>query len=68
MKMPDKCPVCTENLSLIHRTELDWDSDEPDRVEDSIGECSNCHTLFRLRWKLASFRQLVEIKEKEVSV
>jgi hypothetical protein len=79
MEFPKGCPVCkatflapeldtTENVRgyLIQRAAPDWDSDKPDRIEDAISECSNCHSLFRLRWKLESFTLLVEAKEKSV--
>jgi hypothetical protein len=66
MEFPDNCPVCKKKFSnneayLVQRAPPDWDSDKPDRIEDSISECSNCHTLFRLKWKLESFNQLTEI-------
>lgn len=66
MEFPEKCPKCGKKFEhteayLIQRSGPDWDSDTPDRIEDTISECSNCHTLFRLRWKLESFKQLVEV-------
>jgi hypothetical protein len=75
MKLPDYCPVCKATFNqeceyvihafLIKRTELDWDADEPHRIEDSIMECSHCHSLFRLRWVLESFKQLIEVDKSE---
>ena len=68
MKFPEKCPACGAQWDgfeprnhLIQRTQLDWDCDEPDRIEDQVCECSKCHTLFRLRWTLTSFHKLLEI-------
>jgi len=69
VKLPEKCPACGIHYNvvvgvhmayLIIRTEPDFDSDDKSRIEDQIFECSNCHQLFRARWKLVSFRQLVE--------
>lgn len=74
MKLPDRCPNCNSNFGsyqpnesideihacLVNRGELDWDMDEPHRIEDSIMECSQCHALFRFRWKLESVTMLVE--------
>ena len=51
---------------LLTRSELDYDSDEASRIEDQIFECSNCHMLFRARWELISFIQLIEKKETSV--
>jgi hypothetical protein len=65
MEFPDKCPACKKSFNgeayLLQRAEPDWDSDKPDRIEDSISECSECHALFKLKWKLESFEQLVAI-------
>jgi len=70
MKMPTKCPNCEQELSVwgdgkpvyfFERGEPDFDKDSPDRIVDSIVECSECHTLFRLRWKLESIHRLEEI-------
>lgn len=47
------------------RSELDYHSDEPDRLEDMIYECSHCHTLFRATWKLESFYPLEEVKDRK---
>jgi hypothetical protein len=64
MEFPDKCPSCNKTFDgeayLLERARPDWDSDKPDRIDDSIMECSYCHTLFRLRWKLESLSELVE--------
>ena len=61
MKMPDICPECkTKMVYWIQRSEPDYDSDDPDRIVDSIEECNKCHTLFRFRWKLDSITKLME--------
>lgn len=69
MELPEKCPHCNVVMGIaktcwIIRIELDYDYDfnESNRIEDQIYECSNCHTLFRLRWKLVSFTELIEKK------
>lgn len=74
MQFPKECPNCKGSFEsyypgderfhayLIHRGELDWDSDEPHRIDDQVMECSRCHTLFRLRWELKSFHQLKELE------
>lgn len=70
MKFPDSCPTCKASFRpypeavLLVRGELDWNSDEPNRIEDTIYECSRCHQLFRARWSLESFVMLKEEKEK----
>ncbi len=74
MQVPQYCPKCKgviignkereHDAYWIQRTELDYDSDFEDRIDDQIWECSYCHTLFRLRWKLVSFIKLVEEKQK----
>ena len=75
MDLPEKCPVCkvvwgeaiqTDEKTIFPylniRTDLDYDSNGKDgRIEDQIYECSECHTLFRARWQLIAFAQLVEI-------
>ena len=67
MNLPEKCPACgikynieTTRAFLIQRTDPDWDSDVDGRIEDQIFECSKCHTLFRARWRLIDFVQLIE--------
>jgi len=70
MKLPDRCPACKQDsdpnrgdieLYWLKRAELDFDGHQgDDRIGDEIFECSICHTLFRARWKLISFTQLVE--------
>jgi len=69
MKFPDKCPACKKDLSswgdgkptyLLERGDPDFDKDTPDRIVDSIMECSECHTLLRFRWKLDTIHILVE--------
>lgn len=74
MNIPDICPKCgarwrgeEQTGHLLIRTELDFDSesDEGGRIEDQIYECSECHTLFRVKWQLVSFKELVEKEEKE---
>lgn len=65
MKLPDKCPACKrgeeDNFYWMTRAELDFDGHtDDDRIGDEIYECSQCHTLFRARWKLISFTQLIE--------
>ena len=70
LKIPNNCSHCNIEVGVDHRsywiqrTELDYDSDVEDRIEDQIWECSACHTLFRLRWKLISFVELVEKGDK----
>jgi hypothetical protein len=72
MQWPDKCPACNKSFDgeayLLQRAAPDWDSDMPDRIEDSICECSECHALFKLKWKLESFEQLVAISNNNESV
>ncbi len=74
MKLPDKCPACGRELDihgegkpvyLFQRGEPDFDRDDPHRIVDSIEECSECHTLFRFRWRLLSIHKLVEEKVNE---
>ena len=67
MKLPKNCPHCDSEMNgtphssyWIQRTELGYDSNDDDRIEDQILECCNCHTLFRVRWKLDSFTELME--------
>ena len=69
MRMPERCPKCDHAMSIwgdgiptyfLQRAEPDFDKDDPDRIMDSIEECSNCHTLFRFRWKLETIHVLVE--------
>jgi len=74
MQFPSKCPNCNASFEgfnpnesedivhgyLVERGRLDWDSDEPHRIEDTIMECSQCHTLFKLKWKLESISILTE--------
>lgn len=65
MKFPEICPECGVPMEapfgyMIQRAEPDYDSDDPDRVVDTIEECSECHTLFRFRWKLESIHRLKE--------
>jgi len=45
----------------LTRGSMDFDGyREGDRIGDEIYECSRCHTLYRARWRLVSFTQLVE--------
>ena len=80
MQCPKECPVCKGSFEsfypgeeeklhacLLQRGELDWDSDEPHRIDDQVMECSHCHTLFRLRWQLESFHQLAEVQDTSVA-
>lgn len=68
MQFPNKCPECEKSLVehppeggyFLERGKPDFDKDTPDRIVDSIEECSECHTLFRFRWKLISIHKLVE--------
>ena len=72
MNLPESCPHCgarcdrfgkigTQHMVWIIRTSLDWDGDiNQHRIEDQIFECSNCHTLFRARWRLMEFNELYE--------
>lgn len=72
MKFPDKCPACKRELDtygekgmpvhFFQRAEPDVDNSDPHRIVDSIWECSECHTLFRFRWKLISIHKLTEEK------
>ncbi len=63
--LPDTCPHCKRSTNRqgmewfvwIERSELDLDAG----VEDQLFECSMCHTLFRARWELASFKELKEV-------
>ncbi len=70
MKLPQNCPHCkrqiihSERFHWIYRTTLDYDADDPDRIEDQLMECSECHTLFRVRWKMVSFTELKEVENK----
>lgn len=68
MNLPKDCPHCKKHVLdagfWIYRTELDYDVDEPDRIEDSIMEYSECHTLFRVRWEMVSFTELKEVESK----
>lgn len=72
MKLPEQCYKCGVKFDieetrafLIIRTEPDFDScQDGDRIEDQIFECSKCHTLYRARWKLESFRMLEEVITK----
>lgn len=71
MKFPDKCPACEkEDVYWIQRGNPDWDKDSPDRVVDTVDECSFCHTLYRFRWTLTSMHILQEheIFEEEIRV
>lgn len=52
MRIPKKCPHCNRKTCWRIRTELDFDSEDGDRIEDQIFECDLCHTLFRARWVL----------------
>ena len=61
MKIPEKCPNCKKQTYWIERTELNFDTDIPSRIDDQIFECDNCHVLFRVRWELKSFNQLMEV-------
>ena len=79
MDLPEKCPQCNAKWNeaiekdgkasypfLNIRTELDFDfngGNSDARIEDQIYECSECHTLFRVRWQLLSFIQLIEKNE-----
>ncbi|MCJ7634997.1 hypothetical protein MUP77_21730 [Candidatus Bathyarchaeota archaeon] len=73
MDLPEHCPHCLANINIpgiyeanaywIIRTEIDFDSNNQSRIDDQIFECSNCHTLFRLRWELISFVELEERKQ-----
>ena len=65
MKLPDKCPNCGKPNYWLQRGEPDFDKEEPDRVADEIFECSECHTLFRARWKLISWNKLFEVATDE---
>ena len=81
MKVPKICPVCKNEpdirdpnpIWLFERGTPMKDSIAPHQVEDSICECVNCHTLFRLRWQLVSIHILTEtdlstyIEEKKES-
>ena len=68
MKFPEKCPKCnkmvdissTDGCYFFERGDPDFDRDTPDRIVDSIMECSACHTLLRFRWKLETIHVLVE--------
>lgn len=60
MKIPTKCPHCGKKTFWIIRTEPNFDSEDQSRIEDQIFECDSCHTLFRARWTLQSWTQLVE--------
>lgn len=68
MKFPERCPKCkkivgihsTDGCYFLERGDPDFDKDTPDRIIDSVMECSACHTLFRWRWKLESIHMLVE--------
>ena len=71
MMFPDTCPACKRELSLygegkpvyfFQRSEPDVDDSDPHRIVDSIWECSECHTLFRFRWKLISVHRLTEVE------
>ena len=64
MKLPDKCPECGKPNYWLQCGEPDFDKEEPDRIADEIFECSECHTLFRARWKLM-FHKLVEVTTGE---
>ena len=74
MKFPSNCPQCGVSFEwdnhemsnvnpayMIQRGEPDFDKSTPDRVVDTIEECSGCHTLFRFRWKLDSIHKLTEV-------
>ena len=68
IKVPDTCPHCDVEMGHPHSaywivcSDLNYDSDtdEEGLIEDQIWECSACHTLFRLRWKLVGFTELIE--------
>ena len=69
MNLPAGCPhcgartgqLCKDRMVWIIRSSLDWDGDvDEHRIEDQIFECSNCHTLFRARWRLMEFNELYE--------
>ena len=67
MKFPDSCPSCGVQMNVPHgymieRAKPDFDSDSPDRVVDTIEECSECHKLFRFRWTLTSIHKLDEVE------
>ncbi len=71
MKFPDKCPACKRKLDMhgegkpvyfLQRAEPDVDNSDPHRIVDSIWECSECHALFRFRWKLVSVHKLEEVE------
>jgi len=80
MELPEKCPQCgvkwgeaiqtnekTTFPYLNIRTNLDFDSNGSDgRIDDQIYECSECHTLFKARWQLISFVQLLYGKDQAV--
>ena len=74
MEFPDKCLICGASYEelppkggyLIKRAELDFDRDKPDRIEDEIHECSECHSLYRFRWKLVSIKHLKEVEIRKI--
>jgi len=66
MMMPKQCPKCgAVNPWWIQRGEPDFDKDLPYRIVDSIEECSECHTLFRFRWRLETIHRMDEILVEE---
>ena len=66
--MPETCLHCdSKSMYWITRTELDYASDSPSRVEDQVWECSECHTLFRVHWEMKSFTELVEKEQQNMN-
>lgn len=70
MELPDNCPKCRKSwigeehpreayLLIRSRLNFDADSDDETRIESQLYECSSCHTIFRAKWKLASFIMLL---------
>ena len=65
LSLPDTCPSCGRQTD---RQAMEWfvwlymgERDLDSGGKDQLFECSACHTLFRARWKLISFKELREV-------
>ena len=47
---------------LNHRTKLEFDDFREDKIEKQLFECSGCHQLYVARYKMVSFKPLMERK------
>ena len=73
MELPNKCPHCNVNWEeefnaiLMIRTTLDYDGEGDDsHIEDQVLECSKCHTLFRTKYELIEFNELIAVKDTNI--